>query len=247
MIFLKQRHFAFIILCLAIFFIAGCEFDDPYVPEYASSSTLTRRIVTDPLIELDGIEVLLRGQSSFAAVTDADGTFHFRDIPPDDYSLHVQKKPYLRDSFSVSVEKSTDEDMGKIKVELKGAIVGTIPNNKVSIIQGEVEVIVYIDGIPLVMQQDDIDDFTIDLSSTESNISIEASTKITIYIDGVTYPGTVQDEGSFIVEFVPPGIYSDIRVKLNSKEENTFPIVSGRPVVIKNGQTRFLTPENIEP
>jgi len=51
----------------------------------------------------------------------------------------------------------------------------------------------------------------------------------------------VQDDGNFIVEFVPPGIYNDIRVKVNSGE-NAIPVVSGGPVVIKSGQTRFLPP-----
>jgi hypothetical protein len=221
--------------------IAGCEFDNPYVPDSASSSTLTGRIVTDPAMDLTGVEVLLRGQDSFAAITDADGKFRFRDIPPDDYSLQVQKKPYLQDSFPVSVRKSMDEDIGNVDIKLKGAIAGAIPNDKIAIIHGEVEVVIYIDDIPLVPQRDSEGAITIDLSSTESSISIEAATKITVYIDNAPYSATVQDEGNFIVEFIPPGIYNDIRVKLNS-EENALPIVSGGPVVVKSGQTRFLTP-----
>ena len=221
--------------------IAGCEFDNPYVPDSAASSTLTGRIITDPVMDLAGVEVLLRGQDSFAAVTDADGRFHFRDISPGDYSLQVQKKPYLQDSFPVSVRKSMDEDIGDVNVKLKGAIAGAIPNDKIAIIHGEVEVVVYIDGIPLVPKRDSEGALTIDLSSTENTISIEAATKITVYIDDVPYSATVQDEGIFIVEFIPPGIYNDIKVKLNS-QENALPIVSGRPVVVKSGQTRFLTP-----
>jgi hypothetical protein len=134
-----------------------------------------------------------------------------------------------------------EEDMGDIKVQLKGAVAGVIPNDKIAIVYGEVEIVIYINGVPLVLQEDDVDNFTIDLSSTESRINIEASTQITIYIDGVPYSATVQDEGTFIAEFVPPGIYSDIRVKLNS-DQNAIPIVSGGPVVVRNGQTRFLAP-----
>jgi len=241
MVTLTYKPFVLFASCLMIICIAGCEFDNPYVPDSAGSSTLTGHIITDPVMDLAGVEVLLRGQDSFAAVTDADGRFRFQDIPPGDYSLHVQKRPYLQDSFPVSVHKSTDEDMGDINVKLKGAIAGAIPDDKVAIIHGEVEVVVYIDGVPLVPQQDSEGTFTIDLSSTESNITIEAATKITVYIDNVPYSATVQDEGNFIVEFIPPGIYNDIRVKLNS-EENALPIVSGGPVVVKSGQTRFLTP-----
>ena len=226
-----------------ILFITGCEFSDPYVPEYASSSTLTGRIVTDPVIELDGIEVLLRGQSSFVAITNSDGFFLFEDIPPGDYFLHMQKKPYLQNIFPVSVQKSTDEDMGEINVELKGAVAGIIPNNKIAIVHGEVEIVICVDGVPI-MLQDSADNLVIDLSSTESKITIETATKITIYIDDVSYSATVQDKGNFIVEFVPPGIYSDIRIKLNSGDD-ALPVVSGGPVVVKNGQTRFLTPEKM--
>jgi hypothetical protein len=241
MILLKQRHLTFLASCLITVYITGCEFDNPYVPDSASSSTLTGRIVTDPAIDLTGAEVLLRGQDSFAAVTHTDGRFLFQDILPGDYSLQVQKKPYLQHTFPVSVRKSMDENIGDVNIQLKGAIAGTIPNDKIAIIHGEVEVVVYIDGVPLVPQEDNAGKFTIDLSSTESVISIHAETKITVYVDNAPYSATVQDEGAFIAEFIPPGIYNDIRVKLNS-EENALPIVSGGPVVVKSGQTRFLAP-----
>jgi hypothetical protein len=217
----------------------GCDFENPYVPESAGSSTLAGRIVADPMINLTGTEVILRGQDSFATVTGANGEFAFRDIPPGDYSLQAQKKPYLQDTISVNIPKSEDR-VEDVDIKLKGAIAGTIPDDKIAIIHGEVEVVVYIDGIPLVPRQDSAGDFTIHMSSTESSISIQAATKITVYIDNVPYLATVQDEGTFIAEFVPPGIYSDIRVKLNSKE-SALPIVSGGPVVVKSGQTRFLT------
>jgi len=238
MIFLKARHLAFLAFCLTVIFITGCEFDNPYVPGSAGSSKLTGRVVTDPTMDLTGVEISLRGPDSFAAVTEADGSFQFLDIPPGDYSLNVQKKPYLQDSFPVSVRKSTDENIGELSIKLKGAIAGIIPDDKVAIIHGEVEVVVYIDGVPFVPQPDSTGDLTIDLSSTESTISIQAATKITVYIDNVPFSATVQDEGDFIVEFVPPGIYNDVRVKHNSKE-NAIPLISG-PIVVKGGQTRFL-------
>jgi hypothetical protein len=225
---------------LAIVCITGCGFDDPYVPDSAGSSTLTGRVVTNPAIDLTGVEIVLRGNDSFAAVTNADGSFRFRDISPGNYFLHVQKRPYLQDSFPVIVRKATDEDIGDVNVSLKGAIAGVIPNDKVTVIHGEVEVVVYIDGVPIVPQRDSAGDLTIDLSSTESSISVYAATKITVYIDNVPYSAAVQDEGTFIAEFVPPGIYNDIKVKLNSKE-SALPIASGGPVVVKSGQTRFLT------
>ena len=231
----------FIALCLAVVCISACEFDNPYVPDHAGSSTLTGRVVTDPVMDVAGAEVLLRGQDSFATIADPDGTFHFRNVPPGDYSLQVQKKPYLQDSLPVQIRKSTDEDIGDVSFQLGGAIAGTIPNSDIAIVSGEVEVIVYIDGIPMVLQEDGEGDLTIELSSTESTISVQAATKITVYIDKVPYSATVLDEGNFVVEFVPPGIYSDIRVKPNS-EEDTIPVASGGPVVVKSGQTRLLPP-----
>lgn len=241
MIFLKYGRFALAASCLMVICITGCEFDNPYVPDSAGSSTLTGRIITDPVTNLTGAEVLLHGQNSFAAVTDADGFFHFRDIPPGNYTLQLQKRPYLQDTFPVNIRKSTEEDIGNVNVKLKGALAGTIPDDKVTIIHGEVEVVVYINGIPLVPQKGGAGDLTVGLSSTESSINIQAVIKITIYIDNVPYSATVVDEGSFIAEFVPPGIYNDIRVKLNSKE-NALSIVSGGPVVIKSGQTRLIPP-----
>ena len=239
MIFPNRIYLLLPLLCLALVYATGCGFDDPYVPDSAGSSMLTGRIVTEPEIDSAGAEVLLRGPGSFASITDADGVFRFRDIPPGDYSLQIQKKPYLQYSRVLSVHKSTDEYIGDIDVELKGAIAGAIPNDKISVIHGEVEVIVYIDGIPFVPQKDGADDLTIDLSSTESVISVQAATKITVYIDNVSYSATVQDRGNFIVEFIEPGIYSDIRVKLNS-QETALPLVSGGPVVVKSGQTRSI-------
>jgi hypothetical protein len=239
MMFLKYRYLTLTIVYFAIACISGCEFDDPYVPESAGSSTLTGRIVTEPFMSLTGAEVFLRGQNSFGSVTGADGFFHFQDISPGNYSLQIQKKPYLQYSQPMVVHKSTDEDLGDIKIELKGAIAGTIPDDKIAIVHGEVEVIVYIDGIPFVPQQDSEGDLTIDLSSPESAISIQAEPKITVYIDNVPYSATVQDGGNFIVEFIDPGIYNDIRVRLNS-QETSFPLVSGGTVVVKSGQTRFI-------
>lgn len=235
----KYIYLILTILCFATAYITGCEFDDPYVPESAGSSTLTGRIVTEPTMNLTGAEVFLRGQNSFGSVTGTDGFFHFQDISPGNYSLQIQKKPYLQYSQPVVVRKSTDEDLGDIKIELKGAIAGTIPDDKIAIVHGEVEVIVYIDGIPFVPQQDSEGDLTIDLSSPESAISIQAEPKITVYVDNVPYSATVQDGGNFIVEFIDPGIYNDIRVRLNS-QETSFPLVSGGTVVVKSGQTRFI-------
>lgn len=229
-------------LCLtAIFIITGCEFDNPYVPDFAGSSTLTGRIVVEPVINLSGMDVFLRGQDSFADITNSNGIFHFNDIPPGNYSLEVQKRPYLRESFSIDINKSENRNIGDLNTELNGAIAGTIPGDKMAIIYGEIELVVYVDDIPLILQTDSESDLTIDMSSTESNINIRLATRITVYIDGTTYSALVQDDGQFLVEFIPPGIYSDIRVKLSSRDDS-LPIVSGSPVVVKSGQTRVLNP-----
>ncbi len=239
MMFFKNRYLTLTIAYFAIACISGCEFDNPYVPESAGSSALTGRIVTEPTMDLTGAEVFLRGQNSFGSVTGADGFFHFQDISPGNYSLQIQKKPYLQYSQPMIVRKSTDEDLGDVKIKLKGAIAGTIPDDKIAIVHGEVEVIVYIDGIPFVPQQDSEGDLTIDLSSPESAISIQAEPRITVYVDNVPYSATVQNGGNFIVEFIDPGIYNDIRVRLNS-QETSFPLVSGGTVVVKSAQTRLI-------
>ena len=238
---LRYRHSMLLILCLIVACTTGCEFDEPYVPDYAGSSTLTGQIVADPVMDLTGAEVFLRGQNSFADVTGTDGKFGFQDIPPGDYSLQVQKRPYLQGTFPVSVSKSANESAGNLKAELKGAISGFIPDGKMTLLHGEVELTIYVDGVPTTLQQDSDDDLAISLSSADSNINIRAIIRITVYIDDVPYSAIVQGERQFLVEFVPPGIYNDIRVRLNSKE-TAFPIALGGPVVVKSGQTRVLSP-----
>ena len=228
-------------LCLILTYVIGCEFDEPYVPDYAGSSTLAGRIITDPVMDLTATEVFLRGQDSFASVSGADGVFHFQHVPPGDYLLQVQKKPYLQDSFPVTIRKSTDERAGDLEFALTGAIAGTIPEDKLALIDAEVVLIMYIDGVPTTLQQDGEEDIVIDLSS-ESEINIRATIRITVYVDDTPYSATVFDGGQFLVEFVPTGIYSDIQVKANS-EEATLPIALDGPVVVKSGQTRVLPPE----
>jgi len=242
MISTKSRYYILFVPYIAIVFILwGCEFEDPYVPDTAGSSSLTGRIVTNPSIDLNGSEVILRGDESFATIADPNSFFQFYNIPPGDYSLQVQKRPYLQDSIPISIKKSTDGSIGDIVFELKGAIVGTIPDDDIAIVHGEVEVIVYINGIPLVPEADNEGDFTINLSSTDSTINIRAATKITVYIDNIPYSAVIQNDGNFIVEFIPPGIYNDIKVKIDS-DQDTIPIFSDGPIVVKSGQIRVIQP-----
>jgi len=241
MILLKCRFFTIPLLYLIIIYAAGCGFDNPYVPETAGSSTLTGRITPDSAMDLTGTKVLLQGQDSFATTTGANGEFHFKNIPPGGYSLQIQKAPYLLSSFPVNIRKATDENLGNVDVRLAGAIAGTIPDDKIAIVHGEVEVVVYVDGVPFMPQHGGTSDFVVELSSTESKISVRAETKIIVYIENVPYYATVQDRGSFIVEFVPPGIYNDIKVKVDS-EEAAISLVSEGPIEVKSGQTRFLSP-----
>ena len=90
---MKFLYYLQIFLYLVFSFIPGCDFDDPYVPESAGSSSLSGRIATDPEVELSGAEVLLRGERAYASVTDVDGVFQFQNIPPDTYALQIQKSP----------------------------------------------------------------------------------------------------------------------------------------------------------
>lgn len=221
--------------------IPACDFDNPYVPDSAGSSTLTGRIVTDPKTEMEGAEVFLDGKDSFAGVTDADGIFRFEYVPPGDYSLQVRKKPYLQTTFPLNIRKDTDLDTGNLKADLRGAISGTIPKNKMGVIYGELEIIIYVDGVPHILQEGDESDLTVDLSSSENNVNIHTTTRITVYIDNIPYSAIMEDGGQFTVEFVPPGIYSDIRVKLIS-DDDRLQIASGSPIVVNAGQTRVLAP-----
>jgi len=237
MVILKYGYLT--IFCFMMFYIMGCGFEDPYVPDSAGSSMLTGRIVADPVIDITGAEVLLRDQDSFSTIADSNGKFYFQNIPPGSYSLQVQKAPYLQESFSINIRKATDEDIGDMNVKLKGAIAGTIPSDKIGIIDGDIEIVVYVNGIPCVPQKNNTGDFVIDISSPESKINIHTVTKTTVYIDNVPYRAKVLDGGNFIVEFVPPGIYNDIQVKLSSKE-GRLPIILDGTIEVKSGQTRFL-------
>ncbi len=234
-----MKYLFITISILITFYITGCGFDDPYIPDSVGSSTLKGHIVTEPLIDTTGTEVHLRGPSSFAGLTDSGGNFSFKNIPPGNYIVYLQKSPYLLDSFPVNVKKAEEETIGDIKIKLHGAITGVIPGDKISILQGEVEIVVYVNGIPNIPQRDQNGDFFIDLSSPDNIITIRTVTKTTVYIDGKGYTAKVMDDGNFIVEFVPPGIYNDIKVKLNSKED-TLTLVSNGTIEVKSGQTRIL-------
>ncbi len=234
-----MKYLYSLVFIFIVIYIAGCGFDDPYVPDSVGSSTLKGRIVTEPVTDITGTEIHLRGSSSFAVLTDSAGNFSFKDIPPGNYIVHLQKSPYLLDSFPVNVKKANEEIIDDIKVKLHGAIAGVIPSDKISILQGEVEIVVYVNGIPNIPQRDQNGDFFIDLSSPDSIITIRTVTKTTVYIDDTVYTAKVMDDGNFIVEFVPPGIYNDIKVKLNSKED-TLTLVSNGTIEVKSGQTRTL-------
>lgn len=234
-----MKYLYALIFIFIVFYITGCGFNDPYVPDSVGSSTLKGHIVTEPTMDTNQIEVHLRGSSSFSALTDLSGNFSFKNIPPGNYLVHLQKSPYLLDSFPVNVKKADEEIIGDIKVKLHGAIAGVIPSDKISILQGEVEIVVYVNGIPNIPQRNQNGDFFIDLSSPDNIITIKTITKTTVYVDDTGYTAKVMDDGNFIVEFVPPGIYNDIKVKLNSKED-TLTLVSDGTIEVKSGQTRIL-------
>lgn len=232
----SARHLLTFIIAISII---GCEFDDPYVPDSVGSSTLIGHIVTDPISDVSNVEVILNGKHSFATLTDSTGTFKFVDIPPGDYTVIIQKSPYLQDDFTVSVQKSQERDIGQIKLKLKGAISGTIPKEKISILQGEVELIVYVNGIPRIPHRNVDGDFYLDLSSSDSIITIKTVTKIIVFLNGKSYNAKLMDNGIFLVEFVPPGIYNDVEVKLSSGQE-VLPIVTNATIEVKGGQTRVI-------
>ncbi|MBD3184283.1 DUF2012 domain-containing protein [Candidatus Poribacteria bacterium] len=233
-----------ILLYVFLFLLTGCDFEDPYVPDYAGSSTLTGGLTSNPPINLDKTQVLLRGEDSFSTITDTKGEFSFRDLPPGDYILFVQKSPYIQENFQISIPKSREIDLGKFQVSLKGAVTGYIPDEKLATLEGELEIVIYIDGTPLIIDQSEDRDFIIDLKSTKSDIDIQAETKINVYIDDEFYSAKVNEDGNFIIDFIPPGIYNRIWIRLNSTGK-IIPIASDSPIIIRSGETRLLkTPAN---
>ena len=231
-----------VLICLIALYVIGCGFDDPYVPASVGSSTLSGGIVTDPIIDIAGAEVILRGQESLSTVADINGRFKLSDIPSGIYTLQLQKSPYLQSNISVTVAKDSKKDMGDLKVKLQGAISGIIPKNKLGTLYGEFEIVVYVDGVPRVPEKNSNGDYMIDLSASGNDINIRTVTKTIVYIDGTPYSAKVLDEGKIFVEFVPPGIYNDVRVKQNTGN-NTLSMTPGGPIVVNSGETRSMSAE----
>lgn len=238
-----NRNYIFIIIIVFVTsYLTGCGFDDPYVPDSVGSSTLTGKITTEPLIEMKDSEVILKGQESISDISDANGQFTIDNIIPGDYIIQIQKSPYLQTNIPVNIPKDTKYNLGEIKVKLNGAISATIPTNKLGMLYGEFEIVVYVNGVPRVPEKNSDGEFMIDLSSTESDINIRTVTKTIVYIDGTPYYAKVLEDGEIFVEFVPAGIYTDIRIKLNSAN-GTLPITSV-PVEVKSGEIRSISLES---
>ena len=235
----KANFIISLTVCL-VFYISGCGFDDPYVPESVGSSTINGRIVTDPITDIAGAEVILRGEESLSTVADANGNFYLDDIKPGSYNLQLQKSPYLQSSIPVTVAKLSKQDMGDLKVKLLGAISGTVPKEKLGTLYGEFEIVVYVDGVPRVPEKNANGDYMIDLSASGNDINIRTITKTIVYIDDTPYSAKVLDEGNILVEFVPTGIYNDVRVKLNTGDK-TLSLAPVGPIVVNSGETRTLS------
>jgi len=231
-----------IILISAMVLLAGCGFDDPYVPESVGSSSLSGKIITKPSIDVSNAEVILRGQESISIISDVNGNFDIDDIIPGEYIVEIQKSPYLLTSFPLNIAKDSKDDLGEIKVDLLGAMSLTIPPNKIGTIYGEFEIVVYVNGVPRVPERNSDGEFVIGLTSTGNDINIRTVTKTIVYIDGTPYYAKVLEDGEIFVEFVPTGIYTDISVKLNTAN-GTLP-VSSVPVEIKSGEIRSISLES---
>lgn len=235
----KANFIISLIVCLVLY-ISGCGFDDPYAPESVGSSTINGRIVTDPITDIAGAEVILRGDESLSTVADVNARFNFSDVKPGSYTLQLQKSPYLQSSIPINVAKLSKQDMGDLKVKLLGAISGTVPKEKLGTLYGEFEIVVYVDGVPSVPEKNANGDYVIGLSASGNDINIRTVTKTIVYIDGTPYSAKVLDEGQILVEFVPPGIYNDVSVKMNTGN-NTLSLAPVGPIVVNSGETRFLS------
>jgi hypothetical protein len=234
----KIVYVSLIIFGFVMLYLTGCGFDDPYVPDSVGSSTLSGRIVANPSTDITETEVILKGQESLSAISDANGKFEIDDIIPGDYVLQIRKSPYLQTNLPVSIAKATKDDLGELNIKLQGAISAIIPLNKIGTLYGEFEIVVYVNGVPRVPERNTDGEFIIDLSSTGNDINIRTVTKTIVYIDGTSYSAKVLDGGELLVEFVPPGIYTDIRVKTNISG-GTLPI-STVPIEVKSGEIRSI-------
>jgi hypothetical protein len=235
----KANFIISLIVCL-VFYISGCGFDDPYAPESVGSSTINGRIVTDPITDISGAEVILRGDESLSTIADVNARFNFSDVKPGSYTLQLQKSPYLQSSTPITVAKLSKQDMGDVKVKLLGAISGTVSKAKLGTLYGEFEIVVYVDGVPSVPLKNANGDYVIGLSASGNDINIRTVTKTIVYIDGTPYSAKVLDEGQILVEFVPPGIYNDVSVKMNTGN-NTLSLAPIGPIVVNSGETRILS------
>ncbi|HGJ67555.1 TPA: hypothetical protein ENS27_19515 [bacterium] len=231
-----------IISIFAIIYISGCGFDDPYVPDSVGSSTISGKIIPEPSTDVNMSEVILRGKESVSTVSDINGKFKIDNIIPGNYVVQIQKSPYIQTDFPINVSKDTKEELGEIKVKLLGAISATIPTNKLGTLYGEFEIVVYVNGVPRVPEKNSDGEFMIDLRTTETDINIRTVTKTIVYIDGTPYSAKVLDDGEIFVEFVPPGIYSNVSIKLNTPNA-TLPVISV-PIEVKSGEIRSITLES---
>ncbi len=237
-----KLHYIFIVFFISIYII-GCGFDDPYVPASVGSSRLSGRIITDPKMDVTNAEVILKGEYPTSVIADANGKFQIKDITPGSYTLQIQKSPYLLSSINIDIPKASNIDMGDIYLKLNGAISGKVPQEKISSLYGEFEIVVYVDGIPRLPVKNKYGEYTIDHLPTSGDVKIYTVTKTIVFIDNEQYSAKVLEDGEILTEFVPPGIYNNIKVKTTSKE-GFLPLTTEGPIVVNSGETRYLSMGN---
>lgn len=238
---LKLR-FIFILILIPIYII-GCGFDDPYVPASVGSSRLSGRIITDPITDVTNAEIILRGEYSTSVIADANGRFQIKDITPGSYILQIQKSPYLQSNITVDIPKAVHKDMGDIHLKLNGAISGKVPQEKISTLYGEFEIVVYVEGIPRLPVKNKYGEYTIDHLPTNGDVKIYTVTRTIVFIDNEQYSAKVLEDGEILTEFVPPGIYNSVKVKTTTKE-GFLPLTTEGPIVVNSGETRYLSMGN---
>lgn len=97
-------------------------------PANPSLSILRGKVVDAQTgLPLGGVAAALTGGASLNLLTQADGVFEFRDLPPGDYALQLTLANYGAISATTAIRAGQTQDMGVLRMsKVAGATTGTI-------------------------------------------------------------------------------------------------------------------------